>query len=304
MDFGYTLKYSITSNEKQGEFYAQPQSGQRIIPLTFYLNNTGVEEVITTIQPITQNGSPYFNEGHDPAFLLLVSNLGQIYLVSFSENAGGQGCTDLGSVILPTSISFIHPPLCSFDVQQVRRIDWYSIMSNRISSGVSSKTKELLYGGMSAQLGSIQKPIGYSDIHRNILITGHERGLVRFLDVSKGEQQELEGIVQIGLRETLYDYGDPKSLRVTFVSCAFENRELLVGLFSGDVVICKFGKHNRNEGISSSKDYSGCEIQHSNGNAKLLDIHDRILGSITASSSFYPSACCKLNQENKSRCLK
>lgn len=304
LDFGYTLKYSITSNEKQGEFYAQPQSGQRIIPLTFYLNNTGVEEVITTIQPITQNGSPYFNEGHDPAFLLLVSNLGQIYLVSFSENAGGQGCTDLGSVILPTSISFIHPPLCSFDVQQVRRIDWYSIMSNRISSGVSSKTKELLYGGMSAQLGSIQKPIGYSDIHRNILITGHERGLVRFLDVSKGEQQELEGIVQIGLRETLYDYGDPKSLRVTFVSCAFENRELLVGLFSGDVVICKFGKHNRNAGISSSKDYSGCEIQHSNGNAKLLDIHDRILGSITASSSFLPVSLLQVEPREQISVLK
>ncbi|RCK57682.1 Lethal(2) giant larvae SRO77 [Candida viswanathii] len=304
LDFGYTLKYSITSNERQGEFYAQPQSGQRIIPLTFYLNKTEIQEVITTIQPITQNGSPYFHDGHDPSFLLLVSNLGQIYLVSFSESAGGQGCSDLGSVVLPTSVSFIHPPLCSFDVQEVRRIDWYSIMSNRISSGVTSKTTELLYGGMSAHLGGTPKPIGYSDIHRNILITGHERGLVRFLDLSKGEQQDLEGIVQIGLRETLFDYGNPATLRVTFVSCAFENRELLVGLASGDVVICKFGKHTKNAGISASKDYNDCEVQHSNGNAKLLDIHHRILGSITSSSSFLPVSLLQVDPKEEISVLK
>ncbi|KAL6453987.1 SRO77 Lethal(2) giant larvae protein SRO77 [Candida maltosa Xu316] len=288
LDFGYTLKYSITSYEKQGEFYSQPQSGQRIIPLAFYLNKTEVQETVTTIQPMSENGSPYFGGGHNPSYLLLVSNLGQIYLVSFSEGAGGQGCTDLGNVILPTSISFVHPPLCSLDVQQVRRIDWYSIMSNRVSSGVTSKTKELLYGGVSADLGMGRKPIGQNDLYRNILITGHERALIRFSDITKGEQQELEGIVQIGLRETLYDHGDPKSLRALHVSCAFENRELIVGLASGEVVICKFGKNTKNAGISASKDYSGCETQHENGNAKLLNISDRISGSITSSSTFLP----------------
>lgn len=52
----------MTSHEKQGIFYSNPQNGQSKIPINFYLNEghvDGVEtEVITEIQPVTQTGSP------------------------------------------------------------------------------------------------------------------------------------------------------------------------------------------------------------------------------------------------------
>ncbi|CAI5760788.1 unnamed protein product [Candida verbasci] len=291
LDFGYTLKYSITSLQKQGEFYANPQQGQRIIPISFYLNKTNEIERITRIVPITENGSPYFHNGHDPTYLLLISNLGQVYIVSFN-----QGSSDIGSTILPTSLSFINPPLSVMEVQQVFRMDWYSIMSHRVSQGVTSRTKTLLYGGAPVSLTGVSKSIGHNDSVRNILITGHENALIRFSDVTKGEQSDIESVVQVSLKETLYDYGDLKSLRVTFVSCSFENRELLVGLANGEVVICKFGKNNvRNHGIHTSKDYSECLIQHENGDAKLLDISSRISGSVTSSSAFLPVNLLQLN---------
>ncbi|EGW30283.1 uncharacterized protein SPAPADRAFT_52383 [Spathaspora passalidarum NRRL Y-27907] len=290
LDFGYTLKYSLTSYDKQSEFYASPQLGQRMIPITFYLNETNEKEKLVSIQPMNDNGLPYFHGGHNPAYLLLVSNLGQIYFVLFSDNAGGQGSTDLGRVVLPTSVSFVHPPLTSYNLEEVFRMDWYSIVSSRQSTGASSKVRSLLIGGASVNIGFLPKPIGANDSIRNILITGHENGLVRILDVTKGEQEQMENIVQVGLRETLYDHGDPRSLRVKFVSCAFQNRELLVGLASGEVVICKFGKNtSRGTGIPQGKDYHDTPIHHQNGNAKLLDISGRISGSITSSASFLPT---------------
>ncbi|RLV89407.1 Lethal [Spathaspora sp. JA1] len=296
LDFGYTLKYSLTSYDKQSEFYASPQLGQRMIPITFYLNETNKQEKIIRIQPMNDTGLPYFHGGHDPSYLLLISNLGQIYFVLFSDNAGGQGSSDLGSVVLPTSISFVHPPLTSYNVEEVLRMDWYSIMSSRQSTGAHAKVKPLLIGGASVNIGFLPKPVGANDSIRNILITGHENGLVRFLDVTKGEQEQMENTVQVGLCETLYNHGDPRTLRVKFISCAFENRELLVGLASGEVVICKFGKNmNRGVGNSMGKNYDGAPIQHENGNAKLLDISGRISGSITSTASFLPTHLLQVN---------
>lgn len=310
LNFGYTLKYSMTSHEKQGIFYSNPQNGQSKIPINFYLNEghvDGVEtEVITEIQPVTQTGSPYFQDGHNPSFLLLVSNLGRLYVVSFSDRAGGQGSGDLGNTILPTSLSLIVPPLCYCDVQSVIRIDWYSIMSSRASQGVSSRVRPLLYGGAPVPLAKLFKPLGYNDGFRNIMITGHENGLVRFIDITKGEQLGGESIVQVALRPTLYDYHNPANLKVIKVSCSFQGRQLLVGLASGEVVICKFGKTQsvKNVGISTSKDYSDCPIHHGSGNALLVDISGRISGSVATSASFLPLYLLRLDPSEQISVLK
>ncbi|EDK46461.1 conserved hypothetical protein [Lodderomyces elongisporus NRRL YB-4239] len=306
LDFGYTLKYSLTSHETQGKFYATPQNGQRKVPIDFYLKPENTLEFIRIIQPITENGSPYFHCGHNPSYLLLVSNLGRIYFVHFADNAGGQGSSDLGTTVLPTSMSLINPPLSFIDVRQVVRLDWYSIMSSRASSGGGYKVAPLLHGGAPASLANFPKPIGQNDSTRNIMITGHENGLVRFIDVTKGEQLGTESIVQVGLRESLYDYDNPKNLRVLHVSCSFQNRQLLVGLATGEVVICKFGKF-KNTGNGSSaahRDYSSCPMQHTNGSALILDISSRISGTITQSASFAPVFLLRLDPSEQISVLK
>lgn len=291
LDFGYTLKYSITSHEKQGEFYAQPQSGQRIIPITF--NEASREqlepECISEIFPLAADNSPYFGGNHNPPYLLLRSNIGSIYFIEYSSEGGAQGGTDLGSLILPTSVGFIHPPVTVSSVQTIRRIDWYSVLSNRVSTGSTARTKHLLRGGADTGQAGHPKPIGFDDSFRSILVTGHEGGLIRFLDISRGDRLEGETTVQISLKETLFDDGNSQTTKIVALSCAFEGREMLVGMGNGDVVICKFGKHNGgHQGSSSTRDYRDCPVQHANENAKILSINDRISGSFALSSTFLP----------------
>ena len=304
LDFGYTLKYSMTSNEKQAEFYALPQSGQRILPVLFNLRKQDEQEYITSILPISGDNEPYFNGNHNPSYLLLVSNLNALYIIQFSTVGGAQGSTDLGGLLLPPSIAFIHPPVTSSSVQFVKRKDWFSMMSTRVSGGAAAKSNLLLKGGAPVENSSIPKSFGYNDTYRNILVTGHESGLVRLLDITKTEFLEAESIVQISLKETLYNSGNPNSVKIVDVSCAFGSKEMLVALGSGDVVICKFGRSNGSQGNHSTKDYARCPVQHENGNGKILDIRERILGSVTQTSTFLPVSLLQLDKKEKVSCIK
>ncbi|KAK6458334.1 lethal giant larvae like, C-terminal-domain-containing protein [Scheffersomyces xylosifermentans] len=306
LDFGLTLKYSITSNEKQAIFYSQPSQGQRILPVTFNLRKPehAANEVISSALPICGDNQPYFNGNHNPSYLLLLSNYGALYILQFSAVGGSQGGTDLGGLLLPPSIASIHPPVTCSKVQTVRRVDWFSIMSTRASGGASAKTRLLLRGGAPVEDSSAPKPIGYNDGFRNVLVTGHEGGLVRLLDITKLEFSEAESLVQISLKETLYNNGNPKSVRIVFVSCAFESREMLVALGSGDVVVCKFGKSPGAHGNHSGKNYKDAPVQHSNGNARLLDIRDRISGSVAATQTFLPVSLLQLEDKDTVTCLK
>lgn len=311
LDFGFTLKYSMASYDKQGDFYSQPQGGQRIIPLTFYdsdVKSTDPKhpiepERIRDIIPLASDSLPYFNGCHDPNYLLLVTNHNSIYFIQFS--AGAQGSTDLGNLILPVSIGFIHPPVVYSYVQLVRRVDWYSILSSRASGGATAKTKYLLSGGAATSHHNEAKPLGHNDSFRTILVTGHLGGLVRLIDISRSETLENENIVQISLKETLYDDGNPDALRIAFVSTAFETREMLIALANGDVVICKYGKRGaQDRGNASSKDYKDSPKQHTNGNASILDISNRILGSFSLSHTFLPVSLLQTTGDEKVSCLK
>ncbi|ODV78898.1 uncharacterized protein CANTADRAFT_65534 [Suhomyces tanzawaensis NRRL Y-17324] len=317
IDFDHTLKYSMTSHAKQAEFYSQPQNGQKIIPITLNEGNDNPEvpEFIDLILPLSVGPNPYFGGNHDPKYLLLKSNYRSIYFIKYGSSdlppgviptaTGGAISNDLGNLILPMSIGFVHPPILFSSLNSIRRIDWFSIITSRASTGASSVNQSLLKGGFAiAHVGDV-KSIGANDGERDILITGHENGLVRLQDVSRGENANMENIVQISLKETLFDDGKKQSTRIEAVSCSFESREMIVGLGNGDVVICKYGKRRApGQGQSGNSDYRDCPLQHSNGNAKILSLNDRIQGTFSQSATFLPVSLVQVEAEEEISCLK
>lgn len=303
LDFGYTLKYSLTSHEKQGHFYAQPSSGQRIIPITLSEDADNQPVYLTKILPIPMESLPYFNGNHNPSYLMMLSNYGSLHMTEYSIS--GEPPSDMSGLILPLSVSLVQPPVIGASVTTVKRIDWYSILSTKATSAGGASHILLLKGGASVSHKDVPRPTGFDDSTRNILVTGHEGGIVRLKDISKGEYQE-DTLVQISLRDTLYDNGSPKAMDAIAVSLGLQNKEMLVGMGNGDVVICKFGKVNipPNRGSSSGVDYRNCQVQHSNGNAKIYNISDRVVGMFASSSTFLPMSLLKLDQPDQISCLK
>lgn len=298
LEFGVTLKYSMTSHDKQGKFYAQPSSGQRILPVP--LNSA--RETLTSILPVPADNLPYFNGNHNPQYLVVQSDSGSFYIVDFES----QSKIDMSGLILPPSLAAAHPPVVCANVEVIRRIDWYSIESSRASSGASSKVRHLLKGGAPVSTNLVPRGLGFDDESRTVSITGHEGGLVRFLDVSRGEHSHQESIVQVSLRETLFDDGAPMTMRVVATSCAFESKELLIGMGNGDVVICSFGKMNINPRASQlgHRDYKEAPVQHTNGSAKILSLRDRILGTFALSSTFLPLFLLQTEPKEEISCIK
>lgn len=318
LDFGFTLKYSMTSHEKQGEFYSQPSQGQRIIPIKFYgiipnqdPNNSSTSQIekefVEKIIPICGDAQPYFHGNHNPSYLMLLSNIGALYIIEYSTSIGATniGGTDLSGLVLPPSLAFVNPPVIYSSVQSVRRTHWYGIVASRTSTGAGAKQTLLLKGGSAVHNNSIPKPMGNDDNLRSVLITGHENGQVRFLDITRGEHQEPESILQVSFKETLYDNGDSRTLKIIEVSCGFENREMLVGLANGNVIICKFGKSPRSsQGNFNGQDYSDCPTLHKNNDAKIINIKHRILGKFAAASTFLPVHLLQIENYQEISCLK
>lgn len=290
LDFGLTLKYSLTSHDKQGEFYSHPTNGQKNLVIPFYVNKTSETEYLLDIYPLAHDGLPYFNAGHNPGYLLLKSNINNIYISPLNDVL-----IDLGKVLLPPSIAFVHPPVTFCNVESIRRIDWYGVQSSRISSGVQAKTELLLKGGAAVNENRL-RTIGSNEAYRKVLITGHETGIVRLLDITRGEVGEQEGLIQISVKETLV-CNNASDLYISHVSCAFEDQHLIIGLGNGNVVLCKFGRLNLGK-TPNPPTYDDCPIQHRNGDVKLIDIRTRIRGSFASSSTFLPTHLLQLPEAN------
>lgn len=282
LDFGATLKYTLTSHERQSIFYAKPQGGFRQIPFNFYGTPadpqvTEVPEQIVRMLPITPPDFCYFNGNHDPHYIFLLSNYGSLYLVPYSSM---DAPINADNIIIPPSLTSIVPPSTFSKVGNVLRVDWYSILSLRKGTGSDSRLTMMLRGGQANEHG-LPKPVGANLESRAILVSGHELGVVRLTDVLRDSNHNPELVMQLCLSDSLFDYGHPKYLNVQDVSVAFGSREMLVALVLGEVVICKFGKLVKPKPPLGSRqdDYHGCPVQHALDDAKLLDITLRAVGT-------------------------
>lgn len=289
-DFGYTLKYSMTSHEKQGDFYSVPPEGERKIPVKFNrrLQEQGPLEYITTLLPLAAEAQPYFNGGHHPSRIFLISSLGSLYMSILDPLAAPD-------IAIPPSLGSILPPITFSSSESVKRVDWYSILSNRRTKGAST----LLSGGAAVNK-QYPRPLGLNEGFHTVSVLAHENGSICLLDITSGEYNDDEAVAKFSLRDTLDD-GTSGSYRPISVSCSFESRELLVGLANGNVAICKFTK----AGVTppARTGYEQCAVQHSNGDAKIVDLSRRMLGHFTQ-PSFMPVSLLQIDTSDKVSCLK
>lgn len=304
LDFGLTLKYSLTSHEKQGEFYSRPQDGQRKLTVAFNRRkkDDGPNEIIEKIIPLAQDGLLYFNGCHNPSSILFISNLGAVYLTKYNPEAGGLATTR--NLLLPPSLSFTVPPTTFFSTVSVKRMEWFGVLSSRKNAAANQNDLALVNGGAPVNK-SFPKTVGFDDNYHNIVITGHENGDVRFLDVTAGEFHNEEKLIALEFRNTLFNGKESSSYRIAQVSCSFESREMIVGLANGNVVICKVAKlgHNPLAQPPANQGYDQCPVQHRNGQARIVNLRNRILGPFS-SSSFLPEHLLVLDLKDKITSLK
>lgn len=295
IDFGFTLKYTLTSHEKQGEFYANPTEGQRKINVKFNrrLQERGPLEFITQILPIAADAQPYFSGGHNPSNLMLISSLNAAYFAELRPDAR--------LLVFPPSLSAIIPPITYCAVEPIKRIEWFSVLSSKHNGPAPNNM--LLTGGAPVNR-NFPRSLGYDENVHNIMISGHEDGSVRLLDVSTGEYHGQEKLLEINVKNTL-NSGESASYRVSAVSCSFESREMLVGVANGNVAICRYMKLSYNPATKapSASNYEKCPVLHENEGAKIVDLSLRILGQFSQ-PSFMPTYLLQLSQKDVISCMK
>ncbi|CCE78409.1 Piso0_001032 [Millerozyma farinosa CBS 7064] len=301
LDLGITLKYSITSHAKQGEFYSNGRVARRET-VNLNENDTDEQEFLAKALPISFEGSPYFAGNHNPNLLLLLSNLGSLYVIPYSVVGGNQG--DVSNIIFPFSVASIEPPITYSEVESVKRVLWFNITTARSASNMSTGHRFLVNGGAVASHLKSVRPIGKNEDYRNVMVTGHEHGMIRLRDVTRGEVQDLDSCIQIDLHDIVYDYGNSANISVTNVSVGYDSREMIASLACGDVVILKYGKNSPNPLADPPGDYHDCPVQHSNGNAKLYYIKSRISRVSATTGSFLPVSLLKLDASEQISCIK
>lgn len=277
LELGFTLKYSLTSHEKQAEFYARPSEGQRTIPVKFNRRSQelGSQEYISLILPIPADYQPYFAGGHNPSELLLVSSFGALYHTHYDSKK-------LHSLPLrlPPSLTTIVPPSTFSCVQSVNKVDWFGSILLKRNNAMNHHA--LVSGGLPVSR-NFPKTLGADDNMIDVLVTGHEDGTVRCLDVTSSDHQREEKGFEFSLKETLDNNTGSSAYSVRKVSFAFECQHVMVGLTNGNVAICKIGKTSPSSVSPSGASYEDCKTLHSNGDLSLLELSKRVCGDFSLS---------------------
>lgn len=279
LDFGYTLKYSLTSHEKQSKFYQAVEGGIRHVNVNFpELRRTSqISQAIWSILPIAADNCPYFLGGHNPSHLLLITSTGLPILLQYPLLTSKIHC------LVPPSLAMVDPPVSYADYVAVPRTDWFGIVPHQQQSAPAAL---LIRGG--APCGDPHEPraLGDDENSREILVTGHERAKICWLDVSRLARLRDEQVqIAVDLSDTLYA-PSPAHHNVLIVKGAYDTKDLLVAFATGEVVWCHYGKRPGQGPSNTLVDYEACPVQHKSGPASLLNILDRWRGPST--SAFLP----------------
>lgn len=294
LEFGYTLKYTLTSHEKQGDFYAKPVEGERRISIRFNRRSQekGGLEFIRLILPVSADSQPYFSGGHNPDALILLSNFGALYYVSYQKQDSRP--------LLPPSLLLVAPPSTYSTVISVKRIEWFGVIPASKSQSVSNT--HVVSGGAPVNR-HYPRRLGTMENFVDVLVSGHEDGSIRFVDVTDGDHQGQTQEMEINLKSTLFNGMESSSFRVRAVSPSFECKQVAVGLANGNVAICKFAKSTGTLSPTPPKaDYLDCPVLHDDGSAAIVDMSQKVGGHFQQ-PTFIPAYLLKLDNKDVITCL-
>ncbi|SCU83591.1 LAFA_0D04522g1_1 [Lachancea sp. 'fantastica'] len=247
IDLGVTPKYSITSYEKMGAYYASPAQ-QKVFPVP---NEASVVKFL----PLAR-ASCYFSGNHDPAIILVLLDDGEMETILYPS-----GNLSYKASLFPQSISWIRPIATKCAATSVPKKLWLGMMSSTYNKDF------ILKGG-----APVRKPLRVHDT-RSALATGHKNGSVRIWDASHGELDD-SSVFDVSVSHALNkSYG----VGINGVSFASETAELSVSTEGGDVVLFKFqanqffgAEENTNETEIKLKRFSLNEVKD-----LIVDISDR-----------------------------
>lgn len=221
INYGVAPKYSMTSYEKMGKYYAEPKQ-QRFLPIQ---NSSSVIDFLALPQT-----SPYFNGNHNPNFIVALLESGEIETLAYPK-----GTLNYKSSLFPQSIAWVHPHTTFTVATPVPRKQWLGMI------GKSTKKENILKGGFPTK-----KPLRANEV-RAALATGHSNGSVRIWDASHAELDE-SSVMEVSVSAALNTI---TNIAVDNISFAGETAELAVATIGGDVALFKFDinrKYNPNIG--------------------------------------------------------
>lgn len=274
LDLGNTPMYSLTSYEGMSKYYSNPQR-QRLSPIV-------EKSRVVDIVPIPRS-SPYFSGCHDPAFILVVLEDGEIETLLVQSG----NFTSKGS-LLPQNLSWARPIVSVASAFAVPEKLWLGLMGHASGEG-------LLKGGK-----PLKRPLTRRSL-RTALVTGHVNGAVRIWD-SNGKELDSNAVLEVNLSRTLNRSSD---IAVADVSFAPETLELAVSSERGEVVLFKF-EVNRffnksSNSTSRDLDLSFRRFSLSDIGEPLVDVRDRAPENIK--QGFLPRTIVNMN-EGKTTALK
>ena len=214
LDLGPTPVYATSSYQILENHFAKPKR-QHLLPTP-----PNAEVVDFCLIP---RKSPYHAGACDPIAVIALLASGEMVTLSFPS----------GHPITPTnqlhvSLSFVHPFVNRIDVGYVDRTQWLGMVEKR------SQGPKILKGGAEARKSLMR----YAN--RNIIQTAHADGTLRLWDAGHGDEVENNSVLQVDVARAVGRYHD---IDIVTSSIAGATGELAIGLRTGEVIVCRWGKN-------------------------------------------------------------